>query len=178
MKKYNLALLPVNKTDKLIGLAQKFSIMETKYQLGDRSLPHITLCQFYADEKEIDKVWDNVCYALDVNALELDLNSFSCITFDNSTFWVSLIPSETSQLHLMRNELDSVLRLKSTKAYDPHLTLISTLDKSYESKAASLIKEYQAISDKFILCLGECDEIGQFNSILKQAEQNNYSLTI
>ena len=49
----------------------------------------------------------------------------------------------------------------------PHLTLLSTTDKNYESKAAPIMKTYRTISDKFVLCMGNCDEIGQFTNIIR-----------
>ncbi len=46
MKKYNIALLPVDKDAAFVEVSQKFSMMDPIYNLGEKSLPHVTLCQF------------------------------------------------------------------------------------------------------------------------------------
>ena len=176
MKKFNIALLPVDNSEKLVNFSQKFTSIKTQYQLGKKSYPHITLCQFYADEKDIDSIWENVCGVLDEYSIDLELKTFSCITFDNINFWISLIPSEVSQIHKMQAEISAILKLQNKKLYDPHLTLISTLDKTYESKATPLIQEYKAISGRFILSLGESDEIGQFVNLICQIDENHSPL--
>lgn len=170
VKKYNLALLPIDKSEDFVFLSKKFSSAETKYQLGKNSHPHVTLCQFFMEENQIDFIWEKICNSLEKNALDLEFKSFSCITFDNSTFWISLLPTDVSILHEMQAEILSILNLSNKKPYDPHLTLISTSDASYKIKAEPFIKEYLTISDKFILSLGECDEIGQFISIAKKID--------
>ncbi|MDP3560056.1 MAG: 2'-5' RNA ligase family protein [Legionellaceae bacterium] len=170
MKKYNIALLPVNKRDAFIAFSQKFSIMDPLYNLSEKSLPHVTLCQFYREESEVEATWEEVCAALNSHALDLEFKSFSFITFDNTIFWISLMPRDVPKLYKLQAEVASVLKVSGKKPFDPHLTLMSTLDAAYESKAASLIEEYRPIADKFILALGECDELGQFVNIIHQKE--------
>ncbi len=170
MKKYNIALLPVNKGAAFVEISQKFSMMDPIYNLGEKSLPHVTLCQFYREESEIEAIWEKVCDALSDHALDLEFKNFSLITFDNKMFWISLLPGVSPELHKLQEEVASILKVSSIRAYDPHLTLMSTLDSKYENKAALLIKDYHPIADKFILALGECDELGQFVRIIHQKE--------
>jgi 2'-5' RNA ligase len=165
MKKYNIALLPVDRSEAFIALSQRFSMMDPIYHLSEKSLPHVTLCQFYQEDNEIEATWGEVCVALDNYALDLEFKNFSFITFDNTMFWISLMPVDISKLHKMQAEIASILKISSKRPYDPHLTLMSTLDSTYVSKATPLIEEYSPIVDKFILALGECDELGQFVNI-------------
>lgn len=170
MKKYNIALLPVDKVAAFVDVSQKFSMMDPIYNLGEESLPHVTLCQFYREESDIEASWEEVCAALSDHALDLEFKNFSLITFDNTMFWISLMPGNVPALHRLQAEICSILNVSSKKPYDPHLTLMSTLDTTYESKAAPLIEDYHPIADKFILALGECDELGQFVRIIHQKE--------
>lgn len=170
MKKYNIALLPVDKSAAFVEVSQQFSMMDPIYHLGEKSLPHVTLCQFYRDESEIEATWEEVCAALNHHALELEFKNFSLITFDNTMFWISLMPGVAPELHKLQAEVASILNASSKRPYDPHLTLMGTLDSAYEGKAAPLIEGYQPIADKFILALGECDELGQFVRIIYQKE--------
>ena len=55
-KKYNIALVPKSCGEEVVKISQQLSGIADKYQLGDKSLPHVTLCQFEAEEKEIDTV--------------------------------------------------------------------------------------------------------------------------
>ncbi len=169
MKKYNIALLPVD-SQRLIAYAQRFSIINPIYILGAKSLPHVTLCQFYREESEIEAIWGEVCAALSNDALDLEFKNFSLITFDNKMFWISLMPSDAPKLHRIQADVASILKITNKKPYDPHLTLIGTLDSTYETQAAPLIAEYKPIPDKFVLALGECDEIGQFVRIIHQKD--------
>lgn len=175
MKKYNIALVPVQKSGNFIALSQKLSFLETGYQLGEDSLPHLTLCQFYADESEIDSIWENIMDSLNEHYIDLEFESFSLLTFDNVTFYISLLPKNISELLIMQSKVSLFVGSVHSKAiYDPHLTLISTLDCLYERKAETIINEYVAISDRFILSLGACDKIGQFTNIIKKADINEH----
>ena len=170
MKKYNIALLPVDNGAAFADVSQKFSMMDPIYNLGEKSLPHVTLCQFYREESEIEATWEDVRAALSDHALDLEFKSFSLITFDNTMFWISLMPGVAPELHKLQAEVATILKEPSKRPYDPHLTLMSTLDSAYESKAAPLIEDYRPIADKFILALGECDELCQFVRIIHQKE--------
>ncbi len=170
MKKYNIALLPVGRSEEFIAVSQRFSTMDLVYNLSEKSLPHVTLCQFYREEREIEVTWEEICANLSVDTLDLMFNRFSLITFDNKMFWISLMPADVRELHQLQAEVVSILKVLSNKPYDPHLTLMSTLDSSYESKAAVLIERYEPIGDKFVLALGECDELGQFIRVIYQKE--------
>lgn len=170
MKKFNLALLPITTSEQYITISQTFAFLKTEYQLGEKSLPHVTICQFYAEESEIDTIWESIDDSIKENTIELEFDKFSCISFDNKTFFISLLPNDASELFKLRSELACYTKESIHKPYDPHMTLISTSDSSYEIKADSLIKKNITVSDRFILALGLSDEIGQFIEIVKQID--------
>lgn len=165
-KKYNLALIPISKSDEAIMLARRFSSIADRYLLGDRSLPHVTLYQFQAEEREINPIWEKVCGLWEEKPIDLTFNKFSCITFDENIFWVSLLPDNCDVLHKMHALIASILQLPIKKTFDPHMTLISTKNKEYEKAAALVFDSYKPIADNFILSLGVSDDIGQLTNII------------
>lgn len=171
LKKYNIALVPKSKTEEIVNVSEKFLEIADQYKLGDESLPHVTLCQFQADEKKINKIWDQVCEALSEHMLELEFKDFSCITFNNIIFWVSLMPDQRSALDRMHRLVANIVNVPVNKHYDPHMTLISTKDAQYKEKAHEILKSYSTISDKFVISLGECDSVGQFTKLLYQSTE-------
>jgi hypothetical protein len=175
LKKYNIALLPIFKENEFIGLSQKIPVASAGYILGEFSIPHITICQFHGKESEIDNIWIDVDRAINDQAMVFEFTEISCMTFDNLNFWVSLIPDNVEQLNDMHAKVANLVKTSTMNNYDPHLTLINTLDFNYKNKIKVLLDEYNSISDCFILSLGECDSLGQFTKILKQSEINQCS---
>jgi 2'-5' RNA ligase len=169
-KKYNLALTPISKDEEFINLSQEFSGIADKYLLGKNSMPHITLYQFEIEEEEIEHVWEKVSKEWEEKPINLQLSQFSCISFDNTIFWVSLLPNSTDILHEMHGKIATLLNLPIKKSFDPHLTLINTKNKDYEKEAAKLSGSYVPITDAFMLTLGKCDPIGQLTEIIHRYE--------
>lgn len=160
-QRYNLALLPLTKTDELIRLASTFAESADTYLLGSNSLPHITLCHFMAPVMEIERIWQEAesCHA---NKLELDLFEVSYLTKDGKN-WISLLPEQREMLTKLHYLIANVIKLplnRSYADYDPHLTLLNTKNK-VTPEISGL-----PISDTFILSLGTCDNFGQFTSII------------
>src|SRR3990167_11050710 len=165
-KKYNLALIPVTKNNEVITLAKKLSPITDKYLLGEKSLPHVTLYQFQAEEEEIGSIWKQVIEVWKEKPIDLAFNKFSCITFDNTIFWVSLLPDKCDVLHKMHAVIANILKLPIKKMFDPHMTLINSKDKEYEKEVAKLSDLYKPITDTLILSLGMSDDIGQFINLI------------
>ncbi|HEX4045499.1 MAG TPA: hypothetical protein VHZ76_07535 [Gammaproteobacteria bacterium] len=65
----------------------------------------------------------------------------------------------------MHNTIAIVLELSSKKIFDPHMTLINTLNQNYKQEVAQLSRFYIPITDLFVLALGISDDIGQFIEI-------------
>lgn len=168
-KKYNLALMPLSKSREIINLSAKFSHIADQYLLGAQSLPHMTLYQFYFMENDIDQLWKNISLIWEKKSTEFSLEKFSCITSDD-IFWVSLIPNKRELLFDMHAIIADILQLPIKKTFDPHVTLCNTKNKEYEKEVAKVATTYNTITDKFILGLGESDEIGQFIRLINRID--------
>lgn len=169
-RKYNLALIPQTKNDEAVSLARKFSGIADKYLLGENSNPHVTLYQFEIEEKEVDDIWARVSEEWEEKPITLEFNKFSCITFDNFTYWVSLLPDQDAILRKMHSNIADMIRMPVKKSFDPHMTLISSKNKDYEKEVQKLSPSYHTITDTFVLCLGRSDDVGQLTEILHRHE--------
>ena len=129
MKKFNVALTPINESQSIINFAKNFSAIADEYILGEKSLPHVTLYQFMADENGIDNIWEKVCKSLEQHFIDLSFREFSCITFDSNIFWASLLPSNCDLLIKMHSSISNIIDKPIKNNYDPHMTLINTRDR-------------------------------------------------
>lgn len=168
MPNYNLALIPISKSDEVIKCANQFSKFADNYLLGKDSLPHITLYQFEADEKEIEDIWKRVKSNWKEKPIELEFKEFSCLSFDGVIFWASLLPNHCEKLHEMHQLIAQVLDKPIKKNFDPHMTLFNTKNKAYENDVDVIKKSYIPISDTFVLSLGRSDDVGQLAKIIFQ----------
>ena len=166
MKKYNIALTPVSESRSIIKCAQNFSAIADQYLLGEKSLPHVTLYQLMIDENDIDHIWGKIYQSLEQHIIDLKFEKFSCITFDNSIFWVSLLPNHCDTLMKIHSLISGAINKPIKNNYDPHMTLISTKNKAYENLVNEFSKFYTPIQDTFVLSLGKSDDIGQFTELL------------
>jgi len=166
IKKYNLALIPISRSEEVIMLANKFSYLADSYLLCEKSLPHVTLYQFHAEESDISSTWKKTCQGWSHEPLKLVFTEFSCITFDNHIYWISLLPDNQDLLHQMHGYVANAISLPVKKSFDPHMTLINTKDKKYENEVAKFSSSYQPLIDNFILSLGVSDDIGQLQDII------------
>lgn len=167
IKKFNIALLPLTKCIYFTSFSQKFSMHNIVYQLGPHSLPHVTLGQFYATEIQLEEFWSNICIKINFDYICLNFSRFSCKTFDDKQFWISLIPNNLMLLKKLHSKILPFIDNPNIKIFDPHLTLIGTLDKAYKEKGQIPINSFHPISDTFDLSIGECDRIGQYTKTIK-----------
>lgn len=176
-KKYNIALLPVNRQKTLIQYAKIFANISDEYLLGNQSLPHLTLCQFLAELHEAIQIWKQVCNSLDKKTIDLYFKEISYISFDNEVFWVSLLPTKTDDLIKIHYEVAHIVKFpinKSFQKYDPHITLVNTKKHECSSYVKKLSETFTPFEDRFVLSMGKSDEIGQLVEVINlyQPEQN------
>jgi len=169
-RKYNLALVPQTNADEVVSFARKFSSIADKYLLGKNSNPHVTLYQFEAEEKEVDDIWARISDQWEEKLITLEFSKLSCVTFDNITYWVSLLPDKSALLHKMHSHIADMIGLTVKKSFDPHMTLINSKNKDYRNEVQRLSPGYHTIADTFILCLGRSDDVGQLIEILYHHE--------
>lgn len=164
-KKYGIALIPKVKIKKFISLACNKATNAVDYCVGDGSFPHVTICQFYYELKNISALWVALCNQLDEFQINLTFKKYSHITFGGDIHWVSLIPEEGNELKNLFSIISTYVKPIRSDQYDPHLTLFNY--KSCEKDALDLVESIN-ISDKFDLILGEFDEVGQLVRILRK----------
>ncbi|MFJ1267110.1 2'-5' RNA ligase family protein [Legionella lytica] len=164
MNRYCVALLPIKNSDAFIALSQQISL-EKDYKLGINSIPHVTIAQFWFEENKLEKLWETVIERIQVTTVNLTFKKFSCLTFDNNNYWISLLPTKIKELHELQHQLNSIIHINSLRPYDPHLTLLSTKDTNYIEKAQPILNKDIFISDDFVIAIGNCDELGQFTNI-------------
>ena len=165
-KKFNLALVPKTLSTQIIQLSQQLAFMADTYQLGAESLPHITLCQFYAEPKRSKEIWQAAKQQLQPQELKLTFLRVSCDHIGKKLYWISLMPDSQEELICLQQVAASIVGKETKNKYDPHMTLINSRDAQYEVKAGSFIQTYQPITDQFTLVMGASDEVGQFKKIL------------
>ncbi|MBA3661546.1 MAG: hypothetical protein H0W64_07450 [Gammaproteobacteria bacterium] len=163
--RYNLALIPLSKSFAVTSLAQQMSSLAHEYLPGERSLPHVTLYHFEAEENNIATIWKQIIDQCDSTSIVLKFNkiSYKC---DDTICWIALLPEQGEALRKMHDLIANVLSMPIKKYYDPHMTLLNTTDKDYVNKSNALITPYLPILDTFILSLGSSDEIGQFMEVI------------
>lgn len=170
--RYNIALIPTSESNQVVKFTKNFVSIADKYLLGEKSLPHVTICQFLADESDLANMWDEVCKSLENRSVELSFEKFSCITAGNS-FWVSLLPDNGETLNKMYSKVSKLVKnpiKKTFDYYDPHMTLINTLDEKFEDIVKKLSASYIPIKDTFVVALGKSDDIGQLTEVISRCE--------
>lgn len=167
-KKYNIALLPTSKIEQLVDLSLEFKDRTSQYYLGSCSLPHVSICWFEADESDVDMIWRDINNQIQINTLTLEFNNFSYLSFDQKTYWISLIPNETEILNQMHISIAKIINGKINFRYDPHLTLANTtkIEISEKPNDTLCMNQKVKVSDLFVLSLGERDEIGQYTQLV------------
>lgn len=163
--KYNLALIPTQKSANFVSLALNFSNISSTYLLGENSLPHITLYAFQDTESNIQQHITAIDTALNSKTLTLKLNEFSYITFDKHIFWISLLPDNKQILRNMHQTIAQTLNLPTKISFDPHLTLTNTLIGNYHQQIEEVKRVYEPIEETFKLALGLSDDVGQIIKI-------------
>ena len=132
VNKYNLAFIPKLKADqqKIIEYANKHASVAGQYMLGEHSLPHVTIHQFHADKLQAEKIINAVEGSHLLKFMNLKFEEISCISFDNKTFWASLMPNQRDTLISLHQHFATVLNFPVKQTYDPHMTLFNSLDSS------------------------------------------------
>lgn len=149
-RKYNLALIPQTQADNIICFARRFSGIADQYILGKNSNPHVTLYQFEMEEAKLNDFWQRINEDWKEMPIILEFNKLNCVTFDNLTYWVSLMPTQITILHKMHSRISDMIRMPLKKNFDPHMTLINSKNKASENEIQRLAPLYHSITDAFV----------------------------
>ena len=172
--KYNIALLPNNNSELIVRYAKIFSKIADQYILGEKSLPHLTLCQFYADPKEAFEIWNKVNDLISHSSISLKFKEISCLTFDEKVFWVSLLPEHNEELLKLHHIVVSCVKNPHGRIgqnYDPHITLMNTIQRDHQNYLKRLSNYFIPFEDSFKIAIGRSDEPGQFIEIIQIKEE-------
>lgn len=161
MPKFNIAYVPKFKTKCFIKLTEDFNLSAHSYCLGKHSLPHVTICQFFAEERQVREVWRTICSVIDDGEISLCFKKLSHLSFDETIFWLSLLPEYNKKLIDTFNVVSGIVESIRTDEYDPHLTLCN-----YHKDSMEPYFFEQEMQDNFELALGESDDAGQLVRII------------
>ena len=133
---FNLALYPqdAHLARACVALAQaNFKDQASEYLLGENALPHVTLCQFQANEEQLESIWSAVeKLGLEAESLALRFHHFYIkpgFHFHKDKYWLGLAMSATAELVALQKALHSLLAKMNIEtstlpqSYFPHLTL-------------------------------------------------------
>jgi len=162
IKKYNLAFIPKYRINTFISLVSEEGPDTNGYCISHHSIPHITICHFFFDSLLIENVWREILNQIDQTSLRISFSSYSTITFDKNTYWLSLMPNEYEYLKELFKIVSNLIDPIRKDLYDPHLTLFNYAEKDSETTRKMMHKNI-FIEDEFNLVLGDCDEIGQLS---------------
>ena len=169
-KRYNFALLPTDRGDLYVEIAQRFfKHHAVGYLLGKHSLPHVTVCQFHASECALPALIDGVQGLNTTPCVHLSDLRFS--NKPNSNLWGASLSVQRSPELLALQQ--AVVRLLTAHdlvplnpvgdLYTPHLTLAKVDAVDLKDFPKSIFEPNQ-----FALALGESDPLGQFTKVLQR----------
>jgi hypothetical protein len=159
--RYNLALVPLTKSDELRIFAKNFYPIALNYRMGDTSIPHITLCQFMAAENELAAIWAAARKIYGDKPMHIKLKEVCCLSVPGFNA-VSLMPDNEDALTTLHYSIAKLVEVRMSKCfdeYDPHLTVINTDKTNFETYVKGFA--YETIEDDFKLVLGLSDDVGQ-----------------
>lgn len=169
IKRYNFALLPTQRADAYIDVAQRyFKHHAVGYLLGEHSLPHITVCQFHALESVLPALMDGIQGVHTSPRVQLADLRFS--NKPNTNLWgASLLVKRSHELLILQQAVVNLLASHGLTPlnpvgdlYTPHMTLAKVDAVDLKNFPKSIFEPNQ-----FALALGESDVLGQFTKVLQ-----------
>ncbi|CAM2905899.1 hypothetical protein [Legionella worsleiensis] len=169
MERYNIAFVPKFKSNEFIALATEIIDKPFSYILGNKSIPHVTICQFYSEEHKLGDLSKKICFESSDFNLHLSFREISHTSFKKPVYWVSLLPENTLKLHEVFNYISKLVNPLRTDDYDPHLTLFNYayINQKNEINLEKKINDKVSIQDEFELIIGTSDCFGQLTRIIK-----------
>ena len=159
---YNIAIMPSEAVNALVKrmkekLADKVGWFHSKNAMG-----HITICEFKATEKEIEKVKRQLIRLCDgFEPVEVTLNDFG--SYPNGAFFIAPDAASKNRLKPIMKRVNDTLLVKDLhKSDDPHLTIARRLA---PDKLTTAKRMYTSINVRFL-----CDNIvlREFDPEVKQ----------
>jgi 2'-5' RNA ligase len=165
--RYNAALLALD-SQRYVGEAQRFAKQAQGYLLGDHSLPHVTLAQFYANQQAYAAIVHDLQKVTNIPHLEFTGFNFGKDDREEGTWWVSLSIARNPTLMDLHQSVCTILKKHQIQPinrigdlYRPHLTLARIQKVHLEDLSSAALDP-----SPFAFVIGEADEFGQFKKVL------------
>jgi 2'-5' RNA ligase len=159
--------LPQNIAPQALRLSSEFASLHDNYLLGQASYPHVTICQFYAEENQVQGLWEKAVGFFNEKSLYLSFKQATTFVI-NERLWVQLIPEPHARLQQLHNALAELIKEPlglAREKYSPHLTLANIKKELQEKACAQVAALRVSLADEFVLALGHCDANGQFTEV-------------
>lgn len=166
MTSYMIALIPPQ--DMIMTCTQAaqklFSSVSDDYLLSEHSLPHITVCQFECEQKQIAQaVWKEVASQITTHSVPVQLRGISFIKgleAHRGFYWAELAVARDEELMKMHRLAVVVTQARGLTClneigdlYRPHLTLARIrLPKSLQTWPDDLLDSPAPFKLDFMLC--------------------------
>ncbi len=180
MQRYNIALLPTDAglAEYCVAFAQQnFRAQQDGYLLGNNAVPHVTLCQFHAEEPALAALWPKLRV---MNAGHLCSLQFSGVYFSpgrnehSGMSWAGFAVAVQDELSALQGAVhDAVtgqgLIARTAKGVDyfPHLTLARLDVLAIPALQSWPDQDFWDQSYGFGLSLGLSDENGVYQQCLQ-----------
>lgn len=169
---FNLALIPKNKKQDFIALAQNFIKdynLRADYLLDDTSYPHITLTQFRVKDDFRFDVLLNEIKQIKEKEFKIQLQNIH-YKLQSHHIWIQMALLNPTICYPLHAKLVAILQAqeitcinKNLKHYNPHLTLARV--QTINLPDLDLISAIN-IEDDFQLAFAKGDDIGQVKEII------------
>jgi hypothetical protein len=175
LQKYNIAFIPSKNPQQFIQCAEILSqdAPSDTYQLGVRSIPHVSLCHFEMEPSKIEEIWNRVS-SLKYPELHLTFGSKRSKLYTahpkwGGVCWVSLIPDHIEYLTEIHLKIAAIIKTPLNAAYsdyDPHLTLFNSHAQTACAYFNNVPQMNPPLEDEFHIALGLIDDFGQVTEII------------
>jgi len=167
--RYNAALLALE-PHRYVREAQRFAKEAQGYLLGEHSLPHVTLAQFYANPQTYAAIVDDLHNGGQIPQIQFNGFHFGKDDHVEGVWWVSLSIARDPALVHLHQFVCSILKRHQTEPlnssadlYRPHLTLARVQKIHLDGLTSPVLAP-----SSFGFVVGESDEFGQFKKVLNQ----------
>lgn len=177
IKKYNIAFVPTENSSQFIDYAIELSkrLFFATYLLGEKSLPHVSVCHFETEENNVESIWQEII-ALNLAPMKLIFDNQRSKSYPGhlkwgGVSWVSLVSNHLDVLKSIHLKVAAIIKepLNASFAqYDPHLTLFNCYNEAECLVFNQNPRLEKSMVDNFVIALGPLDDNGQLLEIIKQ----------
>lgn len=145
MNKYSIALIPPKWIIDLLDSMKDELFYKTKWFPSRDSKAHITIAEFWATEKQLEKVLSKIQQIADsITPVEVTFNHFD--SFPNGAFYVAPDSNSKNELAVVLKRFHKAIKIISPanrilKSSNPHMTIGRQLDELQLKTSQETFKE-------------------------------------